>query len=105
MDQFPGTLQPDEIGISAKLGDGINQLEETLVEWAQNQSTGDTLLTNIRHLEQLTKTLEALQEVLQGLQLNVTGDFLAQDIRLALHHLGEITGTITTDDLLANIFS
>lgn len=105
MDQHPQSLQPNEIGISAKLGEGIAELEQVLIEWAQNQQSGDTMLTNIRHLEQLTKTLQALQEVLEGLQLNVTGDFLAQDIRLALHHLGEITGTITTDDLLANIFS
>jgi tRNA modification GTPase len=46
-----------------------------------------------------------LSDVINGLETGVTGDFLAQDIRLSLHHLGEITGTIVTDDLLDNIFS
>jgi len=105
MDQFPDSLQTGELGISARLGDGIPALEQLLIDWAKNRQSGDTMLTNVRHLEQLTKTLVALDDVLEGLSLHVTGDFLAQDIRLALHHLGEITGTITTDDLLANIFS
>lgn len=105
MDQFPDSLQAGELGISARLGDGIPALEQLLIDWAKDRQSGDTLLTNVRHLEQLTKTLVALDDVLEGLSLHVTGDFLAQDIRLALHHLGEITGTITTDDLLANIFS
>lgn len=105
MDQFPDSLQTAELGISARLGDGIPALEQLLIDWAKNRQSGDTMLTNVRHLQQLTKTLEALDDVLSGLKMNVTGDFLAQDIRLALHHLGEITGTITTDDLLANIFS
>jgi tRNA modification GTPase len=52
----------------------------------------------------LKQTNEALENVLVGLNHSITGDFLAQDIRFALHHLGEITGTITTDDLLKNIF-
>lgn len=62
-------------------------------------------MTNLRHYEHLVKTSAALDEVLEGLDAGVTGDFLAQDIRLSLYHLGEITGTIVSDDLLANIFS
>ena len=49
--------------------------------------------------------MNEILKVLEGLDLNITGDFLAMDIRQALHHLGEITGDITTDDLLDNIFS
>jgi tRNA modification GTPase len=62
-------------------------------------------VTNVRHYDSLTKTRESLLEVLGGLDQLVTNDFLAMDIRSALHYLGEITGEVTTDDLLANIFS
>jgi tRNA modification GTPase len=62
-------------------------------------------VTNLRHYQHLLQTSESFNHVLEGLSNSITGDFLAQDIRFALHHLGEITGQITTDDLLANIFS
>lgn len=91
--------------ISAKTGEGLEEVKNHLIELSHFVSQADSTLTNVRHFEQLTKTYMALEDVLEGLSLQVTGDFLAQDIRLALHHLGEITGTITTDDLLANIFS
>ena len=58
-----------------------------------------------RHHESLINTREALNKVLEALGNNTTGDFLALDIREALHFLGEITGQVTTDDLLDNIFS
>ncbi|MFT5885939.1 MAG: tRNA modification GTPase [Arcticibacterium sp.] len=90
--------------LSAKDGTGITELEEILFQAASNKHQGDTILTNLRHYDLLLKTNEALSEVLGGLELGITGDFLAQDIRLALHHLGELTGTITSDDLLKNIF-
>jgi tRNA modification GTPase len=62
-------------------------------------------LTNIRHYDNLMQTRNALKDVLNGLGQNVTGDFLAMDIRQSLHYLGEITGEITTDAPLDNIFS
>ena len=65
---------------------------------------GDVLVTNLRHYQNLLQTHSALARVLHGMDQGVTGDFLAMDIRQALHFLGEITGEITTDDLLANIF-
>ena len=68
-------------------------------------NTRDTIVTNLRHHEQLVRTKEALQTVIAGIDNGVTNDFTAMDIRQALHHLGEITGQITTDDLLENIFS
>ena len=95
----------DSWGISAKTGEGLDELKAQLIDLARVVSQADSTLTNVRHFEQLTKTYLALEDVLEGLSVQVTGDFLAQDIRMALHHLGEITGTITTDDLLANIFS
>ena len=62
-------------------------------------------MTNARHADALRRTLEALQRSLDAVALSIPGDLLAQDLRVALDSLGEITGTISTDDLLANIFS
>ena len=64
-----------------------------------------TIVSNSRHYDALYKADEALDAVLTGLSTGVTGDFIAMDIRQALHHLGEITGEISTDDLLDSIFS
>ena len=92
------------IPISAKNNLGVEDLKQNIVEKAGKLKASDTTLTNLRHYESLVKTQEALDEVLIGLDNGITGDFLAQDIRLSLHHLGEITGSISTDDLLKNIF-
>ncbi len=97
-------VREDDLLISARDNLGISELEDRLFRLASEKRQGDLVLTNLRHYELLVKTSEALNEVLQGLSMGITGDFLAQDIRMALHHLGELTGTITTDDLLANIF-
>ncbi|GAB3338461.1 tRNA uridine-5-carboxymethylaminomethyl(34) synthesis GTPase MnmE [Marivirga atlantica] len=93
--------------ISAVNKENLELLKEKLVETVNldNFKTGDTVVTNIRHYDNLIQTQNALQAVMEGLNSDVTGDFLAMDIRQALHYLGEITGEITTDDLLANIFS
>jgi len=93
------------IHISAKNNIGIEDLKTAIVATSKIKKQSDTMLTNLRHYENLVKAHDALGEVLNGLSLGITGDFLAQDIRLSLYHLGEITGQITTDDLLANIFS
>jgi tRNA modification GTPase len=93
-----------DVKISAKNETGIETLKKALLAKVKLQSSQDTTITSLRHYEHLLKANEALSEVLNGLELGITGDFLAQDIRLSLHHLGEITGTITTEDLLANIF-
>lgn len=63
-----------------------------------------TIVANARHYEALQKAYEDLDRVLQGLATGITSDFVAMDIRASLHHLGEITGEISTDDLLGNIF-
>lgn len=99
-------LPRNEIAISAKTGEGIETLKKTLTSsLLAADSASDTVITNLRHYEHLVKTQQALTDALNGLEIGITGDFLAQDIRLALHHLGEITGQIVNDDLLANIFS
>jgi tRNA modification GTPase len=99
------TKEPQIISISAQKQTGLPTLTEKLVSVVHGQAAGDTVVTNLRHYEHLVKTNDALTDVINGLESGVTGDFLAQDIRLSLHHLGEITGTIVTDDLLDNIFS
>lgn len=98
---------PDRIFISAKYNEGIIDLENKLLEAANIPEIGeqDVIVTNMRHYEALEKALNAIQKVQEGLELNLSGDFLAQDIRECIHYLGEITGQISTDEILGNIFS
>lgn len=93
--------------LSAREGSGIETLKDQLIRQVNlhNIQTDDVLVTNLRHVEALRKTQESLARVLDGLDNPVSSDFLAMDIRQALHHLGEITGQVSTDDLLENIFS
>lgn len=93
--------------ISAAEHTNIEVLKEHLVESVKVKQvkSGDVIVTNLRHYQNLVQTNEALNRVLEGMDKGITGDFLAMDIRQALHYLGEITGTISTDDLLDNIFS
>lgn len=93
--------------ISAKQKRHIDELKHKIYSSAvKHRLSGDeTLVTNIRHLEALQKTETALIRLLDGIDTRVTSDFLAMDIKQALHYLGEITGAVTTDDLLDNIFS
>ncbi|MTI32934.1 tRNA uridine-5-carboxymethylaminomethyl(34) synthesis GTPase MnmE [Cytophagales bacterium RKSG123] len=97
----------DVLYISAGKGENIELLKNKLLEQVNLDKVkrGDTIVTNVRHYESLVQTRDSLQDVLNGLAMGITNDFLALDIRHALHHLGEITGEITNDDLLANIFS
>lgn len=103
-DLNPAPIRSEEISISAKENAGIEELKSAISDAVKDLKAEDNAITNIRHFEHLDKTNEALNDVLTGLATGITGDFLAQDIRVALHHLGEITGTISTDDLLKNIF-
>jgi tRNA modification GTPase len=98
---------PDMLFISAGNKENLELLKARILELVNLDKfrTGNTVVTNVRHYDSLTKTRESLLEVLGGLDQLVTNDFLAMDIRRALHYLGEITGEVTTDDLLANIFS
>lgn len=97
----------DFIFISASNKTNIDQLRSRILASfdVKQVNTGDVVVTNMRHFQNLSRTNDALSRVLFGMDMQVTGDFLAMDIRQALHFLGEITGAITTDDLLANIFS
>lgn len=93
--------------MSAKDKMGIDTLEQALLEKVNlsHINTSETLVTNIRHVEALKQTQNSLNNVLMHIHNPVTSDFLAMDIKQALHYLGEITGTVTTDDLLENIFT
>ena len=94
------------IFVSAKEKKNVKAIEIRLFDFVQSGAlNNDVVVTNARHYEALTKANESLAKVLEGLDLNITGDFLAMDIRQALYQLGLITGDITTDDLLDNIFS
>nr|MBI1228544.1 tRNA uridine-5-carboxymethylaminomethyl(34) synthesis GTPase MnmE [Cytophagales bacterium] len=101
------TIHPDTIFISAGQKENLDLLKDRIMELVNLDKfrTGNTVVTNIRHYDSLTRTRESLLDVLTGLDNEVTNDFVAMDIRRSLHYLGEITGEITTDDLLANIFS
>jgi tRNA modification GTPase len=95
------------IPLSASSLSGVDKLKRELVDRVKENkvSAGQTVVTNSRHYQSLLRTNDALEKVKNALNTNVTGDFLALDIREALLHLGEITGEITNDDLLDNIFS
>jgi tRNA modification GTPase len=98
---------PDLIFISARNNEGIEELKSEILLKVNLHAinTDDVLVSNIRHLEALQKTEESLKRVLQNIDQPITSDFLASDIKQALYYLGEITGQVTTDDLLETIFS
>lgn len=100
-------FEGDELFISAKHTLNTDQLEELLVKAAQIPEIGenDVMVTNMRHYEALNNAYSAISRVQDGLENNISGDFLSQDIRECLHYLGEITGEITTDEVLGTIFS
>jgi tRNA modification GTPase len=95
------------MAISAKENQQVEELKQLIYESAVGDKLSDnhTMVTNIRHVEALQRTRTALDSVMNGLDNPVTSDFLAMDIKQALYYLGEITGQVTTDDLLENIFS
>ena len=95
------------ISISAQQKLGIEELKSAILEKVNlaKLNTDGVIVSNIRHLEALQKTESALNRVLTNLDTPIASDFLASDIKQALHYLGEITGIVTTDDLLENIFT
>ena len=105
LDDFKAAL-PELILMSAKNHEGLPELEKALLNimGLDQANASGTLVTNIRHYQQLVQTQETLIGVLNALKTGLTGDLIAQDLRHALHHLGEITGQISNDDLLKNIF-
>lgn len=99
--------EQDFLLISAKEKLGIEELKGDLLAKVNlhHINTAETLVTNIRHVEALSRAQASLISVLERIDDPITSDFLAMDIKQALHYLGEITGQVTTDDLLENIFT
>lgn len=96
-----------QLRISAKENINIDELKKILSLYVKNlsPSAGNTIITNIRHYEALNNALKALEKVEEGMQIHLSGDLLAIDIRETLYHLGSITGAVSNDELLGNIFS
>ncbi len=93
--------------ISARSEQDVDKLRAELIHSANlpDQSENDIIITNIRHYEALTNARAAIHRVSEDLEANISGDFLSQDIRECMHYLGEITGQISNDEVLGNIFS
>ncbi len=93
--------------LSAKQNTGVEELQNKLLEFVNTGAlrNNETIVTNTRHYDALLKALEEIQKVQYGLDSGLSGDLMAIDIRQALYHFGEITGEITSDDLLGNIFA
>ena len=94
------------VSISAKRKEGIAQLQSLLVEAAHLPalSASDVIVTNVRHYEALTRALEAIRRVEEGLTAGLPSDLVTQDLRECLFHLGSIVGKVATEDILSNIF-
>ena len=93
--------------IAAKTGQGVEDLKTSLLEFVNTGAlkNNQTIVTNTRHYDALLKALEEINRVQEGIDAGLSGDLMAIDIRQALYYFGEITGEITNDDLLGNIFA
>ena len=87
--------------------DEIDALQQHLIDASGSAdiAPGEVMVTNARHYQALTRAGESIARAIDGINMGISGDFIAQDVRETLHHLGEITGTITTHDILGEIFS
>ena len=93
--------------ISAKTGQGVTEFKDALLHFVNTGAlrNNDTIITNTRHYDALLKALEEIDKVKHGLDTGLSGDLLAIDIRQALFYFGEITGQVSNDELLGNIFA
>lgn len=93
--------------ISAKQQTGVEALKQELLSFVNTGAlrNNETIVTNSRHYDALLKAFEEIQKVKNGMETGLSGDLLAIDIRQALYHFGEITGQVTNDELLGNIFA
>ena len=100
-------VRVEVLRISARTGKNIDMLESTLVDMAKSEHDPESelIVTNARHHAELQSGLESLRRVREGLETGLSADFIAQDVREALHHFGTVTGAVTTDTLLTTIFT
>ena len=95
----------ETIFISAKRKENINLIIERLLQTVKSANIGDqAIVSNARHYHSIINTLASLGEAQNGISTSLSTDLIASDIRTALHYLGEITGEVTTEDILGNIF-
>tara|TARA_R110002167_G_C12651404_1_gene649202 strand:- start:3 stop:1400 length:1398 start_codon:yes stop_codon:yes gene_type:complete len=93
--------------LSAKTGEGVEELKNSLLRFVNTGAlrNNETIVTNTRHYNSLLKALEEIEKVQIGMKEDLSSDLMAIDVREALYHLGEITGQVTNDELLGNIFA
>ena len=98
---------PEILLLSAKNKEGIDTLKNQLLSFVNTGAlrNNETIVTNTRHYDSLLKALEEIQKVRWGLETNLSSDLMALDIKEALYHFGMITGEVTNDELLGNIFA
>jgi tRNA modification GTPase len=103
---FRNLVELETIFVSAKRKENINMIAESLLSSVNTASEEENqaIVSNSRHYEALAKTAEALAAVRRGIEEKLPGDLMAIDLRTALHHLGTITGEVTNDEILGNIF-
>ena len=100
-------LPVDKLHISARTGENIDQLEKALVDAADipEITENDVIITNVRHYEALLRADDSLQRVFESMDMDMSGDIIAEDLRMVLEELGEITGgQISSQETLNNIF-
>jgi len=102
-----GTYLDNVKYLSAKTGEGVEELQNSLLEFVNTGAlrNNGTIVTNTRHYNSLLKSLEEIEKVQFGIKADLSSDLMAIDVREALYHLGEITGQVTNDELLGNIFA
>ena len=106
--QISGNVEAQTIYVSARDGQNMEALNQAIIKMAALPSVADdeaVIVTNARHYEALVRAGEAITRSIDGLYSGISGDFVSQDIRECMHYLGEITGEISTDDILGEIFS
>lgn len=103
---FKSLVEMETLFVSAKRKENINLISESLLKSVEVgvEEANQSIVASSRHYHALKETLKALQEVQKGVENNISGDLLSSDMKMALHHLGTITGEITNDELLGNIF-
>jgi tRNA modification GTPase len=105
-EEFMPQIKAKRLYISAKYKQNTENLERLLLEAANipEINNDDVIVINIRHYEALTRALPAIERVIGSLDNNISGDFISQDLRECIHHLSDIVGEVSSDDVLANIF-
>ena len=106
LEQAYAHIDAPKLFISAKEHLGLDALESHLIEAAAlpDISQSDVIVTNARHYEALTHALDSIHRVQDGLAMQLSGDFVSQDLRECIHHLSDIVGEVSTDSVLQNIF-